>query len=853
MPSSTPSCPICGKPLAAGAPHGLCPACLLKAGVPTGTAAPPGARTRFIPPAPAELARDFPQLEIIELIGQGGMGAVYRARQPSLDRIVALKILPPQTAGDPGFAERFTREARALARLSHANIVAVHDFGQAGAFPYLVMEFVDGVNLRHLLTSGKIAPGEALAIVPPICDALQYAHDRGIVHRDIKPENILLGKNGSVKIADFGLAKLMGADATANFSLTGAGDVMGTPYYMAPEQVERPLEVDHRADIYSLGVVFYQMLTGELPLGRFAPPSRKVTIDVRLDEVVLRALEKSPEQRYQQANALKTEVETIGASTSGPVRVGVGPANSRTSPKISASKGIDYRSQLAWRGLPLLHIATGKDPATGKRRIARGIVAIGTFARGWAAVGLFAFGGIAIGPFAIGVLAFGGCAVGLVALGWSAVGLILATGSTAIGALAYGRDAWAFQAIATTVGDEGIRDFAGKWIQPLARASIIVSVVAMGVLKIASLFLAIRTHGEKSVTRRWVVRLILSGLLPVLFIADFSLFATWSRVRWAGRATIGFVEDLSPEIRNNSAVRDHIILQAWLADLPSTTELNAENFPAARNGTIDGVKVQRFIYRFSVPSGGKFKTSAGMTTGDQFRLELRPFLARQVYRYTATATFDSPTLAGNDRRNEVRSQPNHRTEIAVSEFAVPDRPVFLNLGASTPGRKNVAVILFQPWRAAAAIDPEITRPGTRVVSVPTSAPTVYSLTEFDALESDPQILHERLRLAEANLQIARAKFDAGLNRTNEVLAAEQKVTRLKAKLAGDRLGFAQGDVAVAKKNFAEITARRSAGLATDEDFLTAESELRIAEIRLSQEEARAAQSTSVAPAPLPNR
>ena len=126
------------------------------------------------------------------------------------------------------------------------------------------MEFVDGVNLRRLLDTGKLAPEEALAIVPQICEALQYAHDHGVVHRDIKPENILLDKEGQVKIADFGMAKLVGREAK-DLTLTGAGQVMGTPQYMAPEQIEHPQEVDHRADIYSLGVVFYQMLTGELP------------------------------------------------------------------------------------------------------------------------------------------------------------------------------------------------------------------------------------------------------------------------------------------------------------------------------------------------------------------------------------------------------------------------------------------------------------------------------------------------------------------------------------------------------------------------------------------------------------
>src|SRR5437016_2399678 len=176
-------CPGCGKPLAADAPQGICPECLIKSGFDTAAGSQAASGASFVPPSVAELARLFPQLEILELVGKGGMGAVYRARQPSLDRLVALKILPPQTGRDPGFAERFTREARALARLSHPHIVAVHDFGAAGDYHYLVMEYIDGVTLRHLLTTAKPTPREALAIVPQICDALQFAHDRGIVHR----------------------------------------------------------------------------------------------------------------------------------------------------------------------------------------------------------------------------------------------------------------------------------------------------------------------------------------------------------------------------------------------------------------------------------------------------------------------------------------------------------------------------------------------------------------------------------------------------------------------------------------------------------------------------------------------
>ena len=297
---------------------GLCPECLIKAGFPTGTE-PGGAAesvaARFVPPPIAEIAALFPQLEIIRLIGQGGMGAVYKARQPTLDRFVALKVLPPAVASDPGFAERFNREARALARLSHPNIVAVHDFGKAGPLHYLLMEFVDGTNLREVERSGELTREQALAIVPQICEALQFAHNEGIVHRDIKPENLLLDKKGRLKITDFGIAKMVGIGSSQQM-LTGVKDIVGTPHYMAPEQIEKPQAVDHRADIYSLGVVFYEMLTGELPLGKFSPPSKKVQVDVRLDEVVLRALEKEPARRYQQASQVKTDVETI-AGTSG--------------------------------------------------------------------------------------------------------------------------------------------------------------------------------------------------------------------------------------------------------------------------------------------------------------------------------------------------------------------------------------------------------------------------------------------------------------------------------------------------------------------------------------------------------
>lgn len=315
-------CPKCGTPMAADAAQGLCPNCLMAVGIGT-QPEPEGAASKATPASPEELAAHFPQLEILEVIGQGGMGVVYRARQRKLDRVVALKVLSQEAAKDPAFAERFHREARALARLNHPNIVTVYDFGESDGWFYLVMEYVDGADLRRVLQQGRLSPQEALRIVPVVCDALQYAHANGVVHRDIKPGNILMDREGRVKIADFGIAKLAG-QTSADVTLTQSKQSMGTPHYMAPEQVESPLTVDHRADIYSLGVVFYEMLTGELPLGRFAPPSRRVQVDVRLDEVVLRALEKEPGRRYQQVGDVKTEVEKITGRGDGGKRESVG-------------------------------------------------------------------------------------------------------------------------------------------------------------------------------------------------------------------------------------------------------------------------------------------------------------------------------------------------------------------------------------------------------------------------------------------------------------------------------------------------------------------------------------------------
>ncbi len=320
---TTARCPKCGAPVPDSAAEGLCPRCLLAAAAaPTEAGQSSGAHP--VAPPLARVAAAFPQLELIELIGTGGMGAVFKARQPKLDRYVALKVLPEALAKDPAFAERFQREGRVLARLNHPNIVTVHDFGQAGGIFYLLMEYVDGVNLRQAMRAGRFTPAQALALVPRICEALQFAHDEGVLHRDIKPENILLDARGRVKIADVGIAKLVG-ETRADVGLTATGAAMGTPHYMAPEQIEHPADVDHRADIYSLGVVFYELLTGELPLGRFAPPSAKTDLDARIDEIVLRALAKERELRQQTAREVKTEVEGVTAHDEVPASSGAEP------------------------------------------------------------------------------------------------------------------------------------------------------------------------------------------------------------------------------------------------------------------------------------------------------------------------------------------------------------------------------------------------------------------------------------------------------------------------------------------------------------------------------------------------
>jgi len=310
------ACERCGASVeATPGLQGLCAACLLKASLQPEVVVTGGSARRPAPTLDA-LAPHFPDLEFLGLIGQGGMGAVYRVRQRSLGREAALKVLSLDTEVDPAFGERFEREARLLASIEHPNIVSVYGAGKAGPHWYLLMELVDGVSLRQVIAARETDPRAALAIVGQVCDALQAAHDRGVVHRDIKPENVIVTRKGQAKILDFGLAKLMHREPRTANTLTETGQVMGTVRYMAPEQWERPLSVDHRADIYSLGVVLYELLTGELPMGRFPLPSQKAAVGASVDKIVLKTLEKEPAQRYQRASEVRADVTRAAGATS---------------------------------------------------------------------------------------------------------------------------------------------------------------------------------------------------------------------------------------------------------------------------------------------------------------------------------------------------------------------------------------------------------------------------------------------------------------------------------------------------------------------------------------------------------
>jgi serine/threonine-protein kinase len=258
--------------------------------------------------------------QIVARVAAGGMGEVFRAHDPVLDREVALKILHPSLADDPSFIDRFRREARSAATLSHPHIVGVHDWGETQGTYFMVMEFIRGPNLRSLLMrDGSLEPGVAVQVASDVLGALGHAHTQGIVHRDIKPENIMIrASDGSVKVADFGLARAF-ADSRVS---QAPGTVTGTVQYLAPEQIEG-MPADPRTDLYAVGIVLYELLTGQVPFTgetsvaiamrhlreRVPPPSRaNPMVPVDLDRVVLNATERDRDRRSTDASAMRADL-----------------------------------------------------------------------------------------------------------------------------------------------------------------------------------------------------------------------------------------------------------------------------------------------------------------------------------------------------------------------------------------------------------------------------------------------------------------------------------------------------------------------------------------------------------------
>ena len=276
-------------------------------------------------PSSEDISSLLPGYEILQFIAQGGMGAVYLARQKSLDREVAIKILPREFAQDEEFRTSFETEAKCVARLNHPNLIGVYDFGETDGLLYIIMELVRGQSLYHLIQQGRIAPADALRLTAGVCHGLASAHAHGILHRDIKPANILLDETGSPKIVDFGLARPVGAhEQDACF---------GTPGYTAPEVVRNPKGVSERTDIFSVGVMLYEMLTGALPAELYVLAARRVDCHPGFDRIITRAIHQSPLLRYGSANEMADALAKLAEEMAAPsVRLVTQSGIQRTGP-----------------------------------------------------------------------------------------------------------------------------------------------------------------------------------------------------------------------------------------------------------------------------------------------------------------------------------------------------------------------------------------------------------------------------------------------------------------------------------------------------------------------------------------
>ena len=325
--STSPICPKCGKPLPSDAPQGQCPACLLVAAMAgesdvglAATILPNSHTTTPVAPETGTRLKYFGDYELVEEIARGGMGVVWKARQSSLNRDVALKMIRAGGLAGPHEVERFLREAEAAANLQHPNIVAIHEVGEHGGQHYFSMDYVAGRDLGALVKDGPLSPQSAARYVKIIAEAIHFAHQRGTLHRDLKPQNVLIDASDQPRITDFGLAKIMKDDS----QLTQSGVVMGSPSYMPPEQAAgRQGDIGPASDVYSLGAMLYELLTGRPPFRGatamatlhdvlesepVAPRKLKADIPPDLETICLKCLEKSPAVRYPTARALAEEL-----------------------------------------------------------------------------------------------------------------------------------------------------------------------------------------------------------------------------------------------------------------------------------------------------------------------------------------------------------------------------------------------------------------------------------------------------------------------------------------------------------------------------------------------------------------
>ncbi|MCI0428918.1 MAG: serine/threonine protein kinase, partial [Rhodospirillales bacterium] len=472
-----------------------------------GPAGPRDPELAFLTPStnPEHLGRLGPY-EVHALLGRGGMGVVLKGFDPSLRRFVAIKVLGSHLAANPLHRQRFLREARSAAAVRHANVVAMHAIEENHTLPFLVMEYVQGITVQELLDRGTLLElDQILDIAHQAACGLATAHAQGVIHRDIKPANLLLEEGtGRVKIVDFGLAR-----AADDSILTQSGVIAGTPQYMAPEQA-RGEQVDHRADLFSLGSVLYALCTGRAPFQAGAAvatlyqvceatpqPVREINplIPEWLAVVVEKLHAKKPEERYQSAAELADLLRQFQAHLREPARTPAPPLPERPTPAPSAGGlspelqtlvaqlgpgalrkviGREYRSTRTLWGWPLVHIATGFDPQTGRMRIARGVIAIGNVAIGGIAIGAIAVGGIAVGGMGFGLFALSGLAIGLlmalgglaiggVAVGGAAIGLV-ALGGGAIGYYALGGGAAGAHVIDATQADPQALEFFSSWL-----------------------------------------------------------------------------------------------------------------------------------------------------------------------------------------------------------------------------------------------------------------------------------------------------------------------------------------------------------------------------------------------------